>query len=261
MKRTNISIVGSGNVATHLGLALKAAGCNIHQVLSRSLQHAQLLAMRVGAVPIDRWQSLDEYCDAYILAVNDDAIFDLALDLKLKESLVVHTSGSTPASVLRNVSDRHGVVWSPQTFVRDIAMDYSTLPLCIEGCNQETESEIEELLGRVTRNIYHLDYNQRIMEHLAAVMVSNFVNAINATAQDYMKSEGLDFEMLRPLAEQTLKKWNYGPLWFQQTGPAIRHDERTLNTHRKMLADQPELLKVYDFLTDLIENHKYSADR
>ena len=254
MRKTNISIVGSGNVATHLALALHDAGCTVHQVLSRSFEHAQMLARRVDAQPIDRWQRLDEDADVYLLAVTDDALYDLALDLHLPSALVLHTSGSTPLSVLKPISRRHGVVWSPQTFVRDIAMDYRRLPLCIEGSSPEVEVEMEELMSLVSPCIYHLDHEQRRQAHLAAVWVSNFVNALNATAQDLMARNGLDFEMLRPLAEQTLRKWDYGNLWLQQTGPAIRHDEKTLNAQRRLLLDQPQLLALYDQLTELIQS-------
>lgn len=255
MRKTSISIVGSGNVATHLALALHSAGCEVRQVLSRSFEHAQMLARRVDAQPVNQWQRLDEDADVYLLAVTDDALFDLALDLRLQGALVVHTSGSTPLSVLKPVSRRHGVVWSPQTFVRDIAMDYRRLPLCIEGSSPETEAAIEELMLLVSPCIYHLDYEQRRRAHLAAVWVSNFVNAVNATAQDLMRQSGLDFEMLRPLAEQTLCKWDYGDLWLQQTGPAIRRDDKTLNAQRRLLLDQPELLRLYDQMTELIQRH------
>lgn len=255
MKKTSISIVGSGNVATHLCLALHAAGCTVQQVLSRSLDHAQALARRVGAHPICDWHRLEGDADVYLLAVGDDALYDLALDLRLPRALVVHTSGSTPLSVLKPISRRHGVLWSPQTFVRDIAMDYHRLPFCIEGSTPEAEAELEALARLVSEHIYHLDYEQRRRTHLAAVMVSNFVNALNATAHDYLRGQGLEPEMLRPLAEQTLAKWDYGPLWLQQTGPAVRRDGKTLDAQRRLLADQPELLKLYEQMTDLIFSH------
>ena len=147
------------------------------------------------------------------------------------------------------------VLWSPQTFVRDIAMDYRRLPLCIEGNNAGVTDDIEHFASLISPCLYRLDYNQRLRAHLAAVWVSNFVNALNATAQDLMRQTGLDFDMLRPLAEQTLRKWDYGDLWLQQTGPAIRRDEKTLNSQRRQLADQPELLRLYDQLTALIQQH------
>lgn len=255
MKKTNISIIGAGNVGTHLALALHAAGYTIRQVLARSLDHAQLLARRIDAQPICDWRRLDEDADLYLLAVSDDALYDLALDLRLPDAIVVHTSGTTPLSVLKPVSRRHGVVWSPQTFVRDIAMDYRRLPLCVEGSTPEVEAVIREVMEHITPNIYRLDYEQRRHAHLAAVMVSNFVNALNATAQDYLQASGLEPSMLRPLAEQTLAKWDYGNLWLQQTGPAARRDSKTLDAQRRLLADQPELLRLYDEMTDIITRH------
>ena len=255
MKKTNISIVGSGNVATHLALALNAAGHTIVQVFSREYDHASLLASRVGAVAIDKPILLSPEAEVYLLAVGDDALYDLALDLHLPaDALIVHTSGSTPLTVLKPLGNNYGVLWSPQTFVRDIAMDYSRLPLCIEASNTDALARLEALASSISQHVYHLDYEQRCWAHLAAVMVSNFVNAINATAQQTMRQHGLDFDMLRPLAEATLRKWDYGDLRQMQTGPAARHDSKTLDAQRRLLADNPQLLKLYDLMTEIIQS-------
>lgn len=240
-------------MATHFALAFHAAGIRIRQVLSREYDHAALLASRVGAQPINTPSLLNETAGAYILAVNDDALYDLALDLRLPDKLVVHTSGSTPMEVLKPISLHHGVVWSPQTFVRDLSLDYSSLPLCIEGDSADTEVTLTELFSTISPHIHRLDFQQRRWAHLAAVMVSNFGNAINALAQDLMEHHGLDFGMLQPLAEATAKKIGYGPLWPQQTGPAARHDNRTLDAQRRLLADQPQMLELYNLLTDIIQ--------
>ena len=256
MKKTNInsiSIIGSGNVATHLALALHNTGLVVRQVLSREFDHAAALASRIEAQPIDNPALLDSHSDVYLLAVNDDALYDLALDLQLPDALVLHTSGSTPATVLKSISRRYGVVWSPQTFMRDIAMDYSCLPLCIEGSTPKVEEEIEELFSRLTSHVSRLDYEQRRWAHLAAVMVNNFGNAINALAQETLEQHGIDFSILRPLAEGTVRKMDYGPLWPQQTGPARRHDQKTLDAQRRLLADEPKLLQLYDLLTEIIQ--------
>lgn len=241
-------------MATHLALALHAAGHTIVQVMSREYDHAQLLASRVGAEAVCRTEMLRNGADFYIFAVGDDALYDLGLDFQFPSSIVLHTSGATAAEVLNHVSRRFGVVWSPQTFVRDIAMDYRHLPLCIEACNECVAAEVDELFATVSDCIYHLDYSQRRWAHLASVIVSNFGNAVSVLAQQMMQEHDLDFNMLRPLAEQTLRKWDYGDLRTQQTGPAIRRDEKTLNTHRRMLADQPEMLKFYNLMTEIIQS-------
>ena len=85
-------------------------------------------------------------------------------------------------------------------------------------------------------------------------MVNNFGNAINALAQELAENHGIDFTMLRPLAEMTVKKMDYGPLWAQQTGPARRHDQKTLDAQRRLLADDPTMLHLYDMMTEIIQS-------
>ena len=254
MKKTSISIVGSGNVGTHMAIALHAAGYHIHQLLSRSFDHAQTLAARVEAQPVSRPDQLDSHVGFCLLCVADDVLYDFALDLRLPQTVVAHTSGTTPASVLKRISRHHGVMWSPQTFVRDIAMDYTRLPLCIEGSTPTALKTVEEVASSISPCIYHLTLDQRRIAHLGAVLVSNFTNAINASAQELMDAAGLDFAMLRPLAEQTLHKWDFGNLWAQQTGPARRGDTKTLDAQRRLLAHNPQLLDLYDRLTELIQS-------
>lgn len=273
MRRTNIntlsgtamphtvSIIGSGNVATHMARALHAVGYDIRQVFSLHYDHAARLARQVEAMPVDQVSQLDPTADVYLLAVTDDAIYDLASALRpmaashANHPLFLHTSGSTPADVLSPLSSSYGVVWSPQTFVRNQQMDYSQLPLCIEGSSPEVTAAIEQFFSSVSTHLFHLDSQQRRWAHLAAVMISNFGNAVNALAQEVTTTHGIDFSMLRPLAEATVEKMNQGPLWPQQTGPAIRRDQKTIEAQRQLLADQPQLLQLYNLLTDIIQQH------
>ena len=48
-----IVFIGSGNVATHLSIALKEAGNQIIQIYSRTIQNSQILAEKVGAEAIN----------------------------------------------------------------------------------------------------------------------------------------------------------------------------------------------------------------
>ena len=104
-----ISIIGSGNVATHLALALYGRGHKIDQIWSRNLDHATTLAQRVEATPIDDISQLIPNANVYILAVADDAIRSLAKDIRVGNALVLHTSGATPKEVLEDCSFRFGV--------------------------------------------------------------------------------------------------------------------------------------------------------
>ena len=249
-----ITIIGSGNVATHLAKALHAAGHQIVQIWSREYDHAEALANQVFAEPIDRLNLLYPTADVYILAVTDDALFDLALDLRLRDALVLHTAGSVSLRVLQPISRKNGVIWSPQTFIRDIPMDYSQLPFCIEGSSPEVEEAIRDLLQPVSQHIFRVDTDQRQWLHLAAVMTNNFGNAINALAQDILQQHNIPFEILHPLITMTAEKIKQGGLWQQQTGPARRRDQKTIDNQRRLIADDEQLLKIYDLLTETIQD-------
>ena len=231
---STITLIGSGNVATHLAKALYGAGHQILQIWSREYDHAEALANQVFAEPINRLNLLYQTADFYILAVTDDALFDLALDLKLRDAVVLHTAGSVSLKVLQPISRKHGVIWSPQTFIRDVTMDYAELPFCIEASLPEVENLIRELLSPVSKHIYHVDTEQRQWLHLAAVMTNNFGNAINALAQDILIKQG--------------------GLWQQQTGPARRRDQKTIDNQRRLIADDEKLLQLYDLLTETIQD-------
>ena len=255
-----ITFIGSGNVATHLAKAFFAAGYQILQIWSREYDHAETLANQVFAEPIDKLTLLYPTADVYIIAVADDALFDLALDLKLRDAIVLHTAGSISLKVLQPISRKHGVIWSPQTFIRNVQMNYSELPFCIEGSSPEVETSIRELIKPVSTHIYSINTQQRQWLHLAAVMINNFGNAINALAQDLLKEQDIPFEILHPLITLTADKIKQGgTLWLQQTGPARRQDQKTIDNQRRMLADDEQMLKLYDTLTQLIQIHTLKA--
>ena len=46
----NIVLIGSGNVATHIGIALKENGFNIIQVWSYNLKNAKILAKKLNCL-------------------------------------------------------------------------------------------------------------------------------------------------------------------------------------------------------------------
>lgn len=253
-----ITVIGSGNVGTHLAKAFYQAGYQILQIWSREYDHAEHLANQVYAEPVDKLRLLYPIADVVVVAVSDDALFDIALDLRMRDSLVLHTAGSVSLSVLRPISRRHGVIWSPQTFIRDVAMDYSQLPFCIEGSTAEVESQIRDLLQPVSQHIYTIDTQQRQWLHLAAVMTNNFGNAVNALAQDLLKQHDIPFEILHPLITMTAEKIQRGGLWQQQTGPARRRDSKTIDNQRRLIGDDEKLLKLYDLLTEIIEEKTHA---
>lgn len=250
----SITIIGSGNVASHFAKAFRAAGDTIEQVWSRQLSHAEQLAGVVGATATDRWEKLTQETDVVIIAIKDDGLYELPGHLHWDNALVFHTSGSVPIDVLKQISPRYGVVWSPQSFIKEASMDYASLPLCIEGNSQNTEEALKGIVSKISTHFYRLNGDQRKWAHLGAVIVNNFGNALNATAEKLMKERGIPFEIFHPIIALTYQKALKGHLWEEQTGPAVRNDERTLETHRTLLEEDPTLKELYNLMTQIIQN-------
>ncbi|MBQ6046699.1 MAG: DUF2520 domain-containing protein [Bacteroidales bacterium] len=251
-----IALIGSGNVATHLGLAFKQAGAVVTVVWSRNADHADDLAKVLGCRATTSLQETVGLADCYIIAVTDDAISCVADQLKLGDSLVVHTSGSVSADILRDTSSSYGVLWSPTSFVKGKVMDYSSLPICIEGSDDKTFRAIRLLASMISEHIYTMNCEQRKWTHLAAVFVNNFVNSLNASAEQFLSSRNIDFSVLLPIIQATASQVSSGNLSTLQTGPAARDDRATIERQRAMLEGNPELLHVYDALTELIRYQK-----
>lgn len=247
-----ISLIGSGNVATHLGAALKNAGHHIAQVYSPNLQNAALLAYHVKAEPVDNIDQISPQADIFIIAAKDDAIPGIAGSLARHQVLTVHTSGATDMNTLQQYVENCGVLYPLQTFSKTREVDFRQVPLCLEASSYEVYLIIRELAQTVSNNIYQVDSQQRRVLHLAAVFACNFPNLLYNMAQQILAGNGLDFNIVRPLILETAQKVQELLPSQAQTGPAIRRDEQTMAAHLALLAQQPGLQELYKILSQEI---------
>lgn len=252
-----IVLLGSGNVATHLGLALKAAGEEIIQVWSRSMENASALAVKLGAEATCALSEVSPDADIYIIAVNDDAIADVAARLPDKNKLVVHTSGSTGIDVLMQASAQIGVLYPLQTFSKIKPVDFSEIPIAVEGNSAEVVATLKSLAEKLSHKTLEMSSAQRLILHVAAVFACNFTNHLYNIASGVLKQRGLDFELIRPLIAETAGKIQTNEPHKVQTGPAVRNDLATMSRHMEALKEQPQLAEMYRMLSESIVNlHK-----
>jgi predicted short-subunit dehydrogenase-like oxidoreductase (DUF2520 family) len=248
----NITLIGSGNVATHLGAAFKNAGHRIVQVYSPNYQNAALLAYHVGAEAIDNLNNIDPQTSIFVIAIKDDAIEGIAKMLSVHQKLILHTSGATDLQAIQQYNSLAGVLYPLQTFSKIKEVAFNQVPLCIEGSDEQVTDLIEQLARTISRNVYRVDSAQRKILHLAAVFACNFPNALYAIAQGLLAEHQLDFNLLRPLIMETAQKVQESFPADVQTGPAVRGDEKTMNDHMQLLNNQPVLQQVYQLLSQRI---------
>ncbi len=250
MKR--VVIIGSGNVATSLAHGL-ATRCEVAQIYSRQLAHAQELATAIGCPnATSDLQALVPDADAYIIAVRDDAIADVIAATPDNGALWVHTSGSKPVSLFEGHRLRYGVLYPMQSFSRQMVVPLDEVHFFIEANDAEVLADVRRLGELISHHVTDADSEQRRRLHVAAVFSCNFANHLWTLADEVLADAGLSFDAMKPLIRTTVEKLARLAPAQSQTGPAMRHDTQVIDSHLAMLdGDKRE---IYDLLSQSIMN-------
>ena len=245
----SVVLLGAGNVAHHLYKAFSASeNVEVKQWYNRSIR--TLEPFKTTVVVTDDLNQLLE-ADIYIIAVSDDAIAQLSSELPFEDRFVVHTSGSANIHDL-DKKNRRGVFYPLQTFSKSVDLDFSEVPVCIETLNKSDYPLLKSLAESVSNTVKRVNSNQRAALHLAAVFVNNFTNQLFRVAHEITESESTEFDLLKPLIMETAKKVQELSPYLAQTGPAKRHDKKTIKRHLKQL-DNEHHKEIYELLTASIQ--------
>jgi len=249
----NVVIIGSGNLATQLALALTGKGIQVKQVFSRTLDSAKELAQKVNAEFTNDLSGLMTDADLYIISVKDSAIEEVLQNLSLnKNCLIVHTAGSISMDILSRYTNNYGVFYPLQSFSKSRKANFSKIPICIEANNTSSLQKLQDLAETLSPSVQLVDSDQRKNLHLAAVFVNNFVNHLYVIGSEILQDKNLNFNLLKPMILETaLKVESLSPI-VAQTGPAIRNDQSVIGAQLKLLQKFPEFQKIYSFVTESI---------
>ncbi|MES2691071.1 MAG: Rossmann-like and DUF2520 domain-containing protein [Bacteroidota bacterium] len=251
MSIQSIVILGSGNVATVLGMALKEAGLTIACVYSRNMAHAKTLANQLQTAFTNQLHAIPPGADLYILAVKDEALSEISGELSVN-GIVSHTSGATPLNVLKK-HKRAGVFYPLQTFNKNTGTDLLQVPFLIESSSPGDEIVLLELAKKLSNTAIPATSQQRQGLHVAAVFANNFTNHLLVVSKQIMDASGLPFELLKPLIQQTINNALANDPATVQTGPAMRYDHQTIQSHLQLLGTNPDAEKIYRLITESIQ--------
>jgi len=246
-----IILIGSGNLATQLVKLFIKKGFQILQVYSPHIEHAQTLAALAGCDATDDLEKIREDADLYIIAVKDDAIPEINSSLRLPGKVVVHTSGAGGLDEINQVSNNTGVFYPLQTFSKNRDMDWQKIPLIIEGSNTGTALMLKQFAENISGSVFEMDSEERKRMHVAAVFANNFVNHLLGEAKEIL-DEKIPLSILEPLVRETIEKAFSQGIEASQTGPAKRHDVKTIEVHLKLLESLPDAQNIYRAITDSI---------
>jgi len=247
-KAVNISIIGAGNVATHLARQfVKHPQIHLQQMYNR---HIDKLKEFESATEIIGNLSRLKPVDVIIISIKDDVIGDFSKKLSGLDSLIVHTSGSVAMGELQ--VKRKGVFYPFQTFSRQVKeMDFSAIPILIEAKYKDDLKLLQYVAGLLSENVQVINSQQRLALHIGGVFVSNFVNRLYAEANLILKENNLSFDLLKPLILEVANKVQKLTPATAQTGPAIRNDGQIIQKHLDFLKDEKQK-EIYKILTDRI---------
>jgi predicted dinucleotide-binding enzyme len=246
-----VTIIGSGNVATVMGRVLKEKGHHIHEIYSRNFSHAQQLAEELNAVPVADLRSISNNADLFLIAVTDDALDKVAQQLSLQNKLVIHTAGSVSKEVLKKTSTDYGVVW-PMKMVRKNMFALAPVTLVVDGNTEAVIEQLKQFAGIFSPAIITADDATRAKLHMLASFTLNFSNHLFRLAADYCAAENLDFSLFYPLLEESVQRLPGHHPRELQAGPAFRGDRQTIEKHLALLAAHPRAAEVYRAMTESI---------
>ncbi len=256
-----IAIIGAGNVATHLAEAFYGSA-EICQIVARSETSAMRLGVKINqdldsCLPdhtvceaVTDLRALRDDMDLYLIAVNDDSIIDVISSTPDFPGIWIHTSGSVGMDVFSGRKSRYGVFYPLQTFSRDVAVDFSDIPMLIEGSSRDIADKLYDIASGISRTVMLAGSDLRESIHVAAVFACNFANLMWAEADRLLQLHGLDIRFMLPLLKATLGKLEEKSPAEAMTGPARRGDMQVINKH--LVSLPPDLKPVYSLLTEKI---------
>lgn len=241
-----LTIVGYGNVGSHLTQALVDSGIEVTHLVSRQKSSIPesldvSIAHGVNEIPSDQ---------LILVCVPDDAIESVIASIPASHP-VAYTSGAKTINSLPQ-RDSLGVFYPLQTFSKGVDLNVFEVPFFIEANNEVFAAQLFDLAWKISRKVSYANSEERKRLHVAAVWVNNFTNHMNHIAYQFLEAEGLDFEHLKPLLSETVRKLEHKTPFESQTGPARRQDEQTITEHLALLGEKER--ELYQRITDSIKD-------
>ena len=245
-----IILLGAGNVGHHLSKAFnKSTEIDLVQWYSRD--NSKVSYNDIDTEIINDLSKIKS-ADIYVISISDSYVGKISEKLNVSEKLVVHTSGSLDLSII-DKKNRRGVFYPLQTLSKNKEIELAKVPICIESENNKDLVLLETISKYIGCKTYKIDYNERKILHLAAIFSNNFVNHMFTIAKEILDDKNLDFNILKPLINETVDKIHKLDPENAQTGPAIRNNNEIILNHIKTLK-KDDHKKLYELMTKLIKD-------
>lgn len=251
-------IIGTGRVASALGLGLAAHSIGPVLLWGRNPDHADVAAARMGGSVTPNVGALVENCDAIGIAVSDDALRDIAADLAAalpanRASFIFHVSGRSGAGILeplRTAGALTAAIHPAMTFTGDPHGEVRRMAgarFAITGSTAEATERARRIVALLAGIPVEVAEDHRALYHAALCHASNHLVTLIAGAANTLRNAGVDdpagllAPLVRAALENSLDKGFAG-----LSGPLLRGDVQTIGDHLDAIKDHsPDLLPAY----------------
>lgn len=231
-----IAVIGAGRLGAALCTALRTAGISVDGPLSR------------GERP--------QGADAVVLCVPDSELEAAAAAAAGSAPLIGHTSGATPLTALAGAGATAFGLHPLQTFVGPQSADRFSGAGCAVAADTPAALRFaRELAESLGMSPFEIADSDRAAYHAAASIASNFLVALEASAEDVACAAGIDpiraRALFAPLVRATVENWAAVGPERALTGPVARGDEATVQRQRRAVAEAaPANLDLFDALVE-----------
>jgi len=252
------TIVGAGNLAAALAVALRAAGYRIDQIISRrpaaSLRWARPLAREVGAAAVTAAR-VRIRAEIVWFCVPDGAIAGAAASLTdaadWRGKVALHSSGaltSDELAVLRQQGAAVASVHPLMTFVRGSRPSLAGVSFAIEG-DPKAMRAARSVVFRLGGQSFAIGKRQKEAYHAWGMFASPLLTALLAASERVAGTAGINRKSARkrmlPILRQTLANYERLGAAASFSGPIPRGDVETVGKHLKVLLEVPGALEIY----------------
>jgi predicted short-subunit dehydrogenase-like oxidoreductase (DUF2520 family) len=232
-----ITLVGPGRVGGSLARALHAAGAEVELVGREGIG--------------DRPAEVALFCvpDSEIASACESAVA-AAPGLRFAG----HTSGATTLDALAAAAAAGAETFSlhPLQTIPDADADLTGAPVAVAASSPAAADLARRIAGACQMTPFDVPEEARAAYHAAAAIASNFLVALEASAEELLAAAGVESgrELLAPLVLRSAANWAERGS-DALTGPIARGDEETVARHLEAIAaTDPGLEPLYRALAD-----------
>jgi len=251
-----IALIGAGNLATALGLALRQAGYRIDEIVARpgSLARGRRLARRLQARAVTG-SNARLSADIIWFCVNDDAIRTSAEEYApatgWKGKIGLHSSGALASDELGVLKRRGAAVASAHpmmTFVAGKAAGVSGVAFALEGDAAAVKAarKIAEDLGG---HPFQIRKENKVLYHAIGAFCSPLVIALLTLGEKVARQAKVPQAELRrvmqPILQRTIENYVNNGAAASFSGPIYRGDVETIRKHLAALKRVPQARAAY----------------